>query len=61
MKKIVINTAFFAGLIAMLVFSGCKEEIDPVVEDLQFSRAFSCGAECHHQQYHYSDTCLGIS
>lgn len=41
MKKIVINTAFFAGLIAMLVFSACKEEIDPVVEDLQFSRAFS--------------------
>jgi hypothetical protein len=41
MKKIIIYTGLFAGLIASLVFSGCKEEIDPVVEELEFSRVFS--------------------
>lgn len=41
MKKIIIYIGLFAGLIASLVFSGCKEQIDPVVEDLEFSRAFS--------------------
>jgi len=41
MKKIIIYTGLFAGLIASLVFSGCKEDIDPVVEELEFSRVFS--------------------
>lgn len=41
MKKIIVYTALFAGLIASLVFPGCKEDIDPVVEELEFSRAFS--------------------
>jgi hypothetical protein len=41
MKKIIIYTGLIAGLIASLVISGCKEQIDPVVEELDFSRAFS--------------------
>lgn len=41
MNKILIYTGFFTGLIAMLLFTSCKEEIDPVVEELEFSRAFS--------------------
>jgi hypothetical protein len=41
MKKIIIRTGLFAGLISMLLFTACKEQIDPVVEDLDFSRAFS--------------------
>lgn len=41
MKKIIINTGLLVGLIAVLLFSSCKEEIDPVVEELEFNRAFS--------------------
>jgi hypothetical protein len=41
MKKIIIYTGLFAGLMAILPFTGCKEQIEPVVEELEFSRAFS--------------------
>ncbi|HNX84801.1 MAG: DUF5123 domain-containing protein [Bacteroidales bacterium] len=41
MKKIIIKTGLFAGLITLLLFTSCKEQIDPVVEELDFSRAFS--------------------
>jgi hypothetical protein len=41
MKNKIINTGLLTGLVALLLFSACKEQIDPVVEDLQFSRAFS--------------------
>ena len=41
MKKIIIYTGLFAGLVTSLLLSGCKEKIDPVVEDLEFSRVFS--------------------
>jgi len=41
MKKIIIRTGLFAGLISMLLFAACKEQIDPVVEELDFSRSFS--------------------
>lgn len=41
MNKIFIRTGLFAGLISMLLFTACKEQIDPVVEDLDFTRAFS--------------------
>ncbi len=41
MKKIIIYTGLLTGLMAMLLFTSCKEEIDPVVEELEFSRAFS--------------------
>ena len=41
MKKIIIYTGLLAGLVTMVLFTSCKEEIDPVVEDLEFNRAFS--------------------
>ena len=41
MKKIIIKTGLFAGLITLLLFTSCKEQIDPVVEELDFDRAFS--------------------
>ncbi|MFZ2285488.1 MAG: DUF5123 domain-containing protein [Bacteroidales bacterium] len=41
MKKIIINTGLLAGLVSVLLFSSCKEEIDPVVEELEFNRTFS--------------------
>lgn len=41
MKKIITYTGLFAGLVASLVFPGCKEDIDPVVEELEFNRVFS--------------------
>ena len=41
MKKIIIRTGLFAGLITMLLVVSCKEQIDPVVEELNFSRVFS--------------------
>lgn len=41
MNKIIIKTGLFAGLITMILVTACKEQIDPVVENLDFSRAFS--------------------
>jgi hypothetical protein len=41
MKKILINIGLLIGLFAALSLNACKEEIDPVVEDLSFDRAFS--------------------
>lgn len=41
MKKILIYTGFIAGLIVTLLFTSCKEEIAPVVEELDFNRTFS--------------------
>ena len=41
MKNIIIRTGLFAGLVSMLIFTACKEQIDPVVEELDFNRAFS--------------------
>lgn len=41
MKKIVINTGLILGLFAALSLNACKEEIDPIVEQLEFARAFT--------------------
>lgn len=41
MKKRFINIGLFIGLFAMLSFTACKEDIDPVVEELTFDRAFT--------------------
>jgi hypothetical protein len=41
MKKIVINTGLILGLLTALIMSACKEEIDPIVEQLEFDRAFT--------------------
>ena len=41
MKKIFINTGLIPGLFTMLCFNACKEIIDPVVEELDFDRAFT--------------------
>jgi len=41
MKKILIHLELIIGLIAVLTFNGCKEDIDPIVTDLTFSRAFT--------------------
>jgi len=41
MKKILINIGFFIGLFAVLSLNACKEEIDPIAEELDFDRAFA--------------------
>jgi hypothetical protein len=41
MKKILINIGLLIGLFAAFSLNACKENIDPVVEELSFSRAFS--------------------
>lgn len=41
MKKIFQNIALFIGLFAVISFTSCKEDIDPIVEELSFSRAFT--------------------
>jgi hypothetical protein len=41
MKKIVINTGLILGLFTALFLNACKEEIDPIVEQLEFDRAFT--------------------
>jgi hypothetical protein len=41
MKKILINLELIIGLFAVLTFTACKEDIDPIVTDLTFSRAFT--------------------
>jgi hypothetical protein len=40
MKKIYKNIPLIIGLFTFLFISSCKEEIDPIVEELDFSRAF---------------------
>ncbi len=41
MKKIYRNTGLIIGLFAILLLSACKEKIDPIVEELDFDRAFT--------------------
>jgi hypothetical protein len=41
MKKTLRNIAFLFGAISLLVFNACEEKIDPVIEELDFSRAFT--------------------
>src|SRR5512133_1050346 len=41
MKKIYRNTALIIGLFTLLLFNGCKEKIDPIVSELDFTRAFT--------------------
>jgi hypothetical protein len=41
MKKIFINIGLIPGLFAMLLLNACKENIDPVVNELSFNRAFT--------------------
>jgi hypothetical protein len=41
MKKILINIGLLIGLFAAFSLNGCKENIDPVVEEFSFNRAFS--------------------
>ena len=41
MKKIPRNIAFFLGILSLLIFNACEEKIDPVIEELEFNRAFS--------------------
>ena len=40
MKKIYKNTGLAIGLFALLLVGACKDQIDPVVSELEFSRAF---------------------
>jgi hypothetical protein len=40
MKNILKNTAIFIGLALLLFTSSCKDKISPLIEDLQFDRAF---------------------
>jgi hypothetical protein len=41
MKKLFINIGLITGLSSMLVLTACKENIEPVVSDLSFNRAFT--------------------
>ncbi|HUW92448.1 MAG TPA: DUF5123 domain-containing protein [Bacteroidales bacterium] len=42
MKKILIrNIAFILGLFSLLLFNTCEEKIDPIIEELNFNRAFA--------------------
>jgi len=41
MKKILINIGLLIGLFTAFSLNACKEDIDPVVEELSFNRAFS--------------------
>ena len=41
MKKILKNTAILLGVISLLLFSACEDKIPPVIEELDFSRAFT--------------------
>jgi hypothetical protein len=40
MRKILKNIAFVIGLFSV-IFVGCKDDIDPIVEELDFNRVFS--------------------
>ncbi len=41
MKKTLINTGLILGFFTVLFLNACKEEIDPIVEQLEFDRAFT--------------------
>jgi len=41
MKKILRNIAILLGVCSLLVFSACEDKIPPVIEELDFSRAFT--------------------
>jgi len=41
MKKIFINTGLILGLFTMLFTTACKDNLDPIVEKLTFTRAFT--------------------
>lgn len=41
MKKIYRNTGLIIGLLAILLLGACKEKIDPIVDELDFDRAFT--------------------
>ena len=41
MKKIFINIGLIFGLFTVLFLSACKENIDPIVDELDFNRAFT--------------------
>ena len=43
MKKIIINTGLIPGLLVLFSLNACKEKIDPVVDELSFSRTFTPG------------------
>jgi hypothetical protein len=41
MKKIITNITLLLGVMSLLVFNSCEEKITPVVDELNFNRAFS--------------------
>src|SRR5450759_4710099 len=41
MKKIITNTGLILGLLVLLSLSSCTKKIDPVVDELSFSRVFT--------------------
>ncbi len=41
MKKILRNIAFFLGAFSMLLITACEDKIPPIIEELDFSRAFT--------------------
>jgi hypothetical protein len=43
MKKIIVNIGIIPGLFVLFSLNACKDKIDPVVDELSFSRAFTPG------------------
>jgi hypothetical protein len=43
MKKIIINIGLIPGLVLLFSLSACNKKIEPVVDELSFSRAFTPG------------------
>lgn len=41
MKKTLRNIVFFAGALSLMIFSACDDKIDPIIEELDFDRAFT--------------------
>ena len=41
MRKILANTLLITGLLALLIINACKDNIDPIIEELNFDRAFT--------------------
>jgi hypothetical protein len=41
MKKIIVNIELILGLLILFSLNACKEKIDPVVDELSFTRAFT--------------------
>jgi len=41
MKKIFANTILILGLLTLLFINACKDNIDPIIEELNFDRAFT--------------------